>query len=427
MTNLSSSRVNVVGGGIAGLIAATHLGRAGAKVSLFEAATNVGGRARTREAGGFFLNQGPHALYRKGAFRRQLDLLGVSYSGGRALATTRKGIFQGRMHDLPVDLGALLRTKLFGLGDKIAYVKLLRSLAKGIRADGSLAYWLGRQALSPSLRASFEALARLSGYANAPLEISAQAVVDQIKLALGGTQYLDFGWSSLVDGLTTAAQEAGVTPHAGARAERVLIEGRQSRLALAGGEVHVADATILAVGPHEAANLASGVASLSEAAAAAIPVRANTLDLALKAFPEDAAEFALGIDQPYYFSLHSGSARLAPGGGAVVHVARYLATGEAPQRNAIEELEGIADLVMPGWRELEVRRQELRGMVVSHALPRWDRARPGVELADAPGLFIAGDWVGDEGMIADCAAASATRAAEAVQQWLGAAPARVAA
>ena len=81
---------------------------------------------------------------------------------------------------------------------------------------------------------------------------------------------------------------------------------------------------------------------------------------------------------------------------------------------------------MPGWRALEVRRQELRGMTVANATPRWDKPRPGVALADAPGLFIAGDWVGEEGMIADAAAASAVEAARAVNAWMAHAAARAA-
>ena len=84
------------------------------------------------------------------------------------------------------------------------------------------------------------------------------------------------------------------------------------------------------------------------------------------------------------------------------------------------ELEGIADLVIPGWRAHEVMRQELRGMVVANGMPRWDRKRPDVTVPDAPGLFIAGDWVGGEGMIADCAAASGVEAAQAAKAWLSA-------
>jgi hypothetical protein len=179
----------------------------------------------------------------------------------------------------------------------------------------------------------------------------------------------------------------------------------------------VADATLLALDPHQAAALVSS-ASLDAAKREAIPVRANTLDLALRRMPEKAQDFALGIDGPFYLSLHSKSAKVAPEGAALVHVAKYLAAGEGPEHNAIEELEGISDLVMPGWRELEVRRQELRGMTVANAFVRWDRARPPVAVPDAPGVFIAGDWVGDEGMIADAAAASAVQAARAAMDWM---------
>lgn len=413
-----SHQVNIVGGGIAGLLAAVELARGGARVTVFEAAGALGGRARTRQADGYFLNQGPHALYLGGAFRRELKRLGVPFSGGRALASSRKAIWKGKLHELPVNAKALMRTKLFGLGDKIAYIRILKAINDGVKADGSFALWLNGQKLSPVMRASLDALARLSGYANGPQFISAQAILDQIRMALGGTLYLDGGWSTLVDGMMAAAREAGAMLHAGARVEQVIVEGRRSRVVLADGSAHEADATILAMGPNEAAALAPRVASLQIEARETMPVRANTLDLALKRLPDGAQEFALGIDGPFYFSLHSASAKLAPEGGAVVHVAKYLPTGEGPERDAIAELEAIADLAMPGWRVLEVKRQELRGMVVSNGLPRWDRARPAVTLTDAPGLFIAGDWVGDEGMIADTAAASGIRAAEAAGQWL---------
>jgi hypothetical protein len=102
----------------------------------------------------------------------------------------------------------------------------------------------------------------------------------------------------------------------------------------------------------------------------------------------------------------------------VVHIARYMAPDEAVRPDAMEELEAVADLAMPGWRKLEKKRQTLRGITVAHGVVRWDSARPGVVLPDAPGVFIAGDWVGEEGMISDASAASAVQAARAIVAML---------
>ena len=40
-----------------------------------------------------------------------------------------------------------------------------------------------------------------------------------------------------------------------------------------------------------------------------------------------------GLDSPLYLSNHCPPARLAPDGVSVVHVARYLAPGEQPDRH----------------------------------------------------------------------------------------------
>jgi phytoene dehydrogenase-like protein len=263
-----------------------------------------------------------------------------------------------------------------------------------------------------------EALARVTSYANASEQMSAAAILDQMRLGLRGVIYIDGGWGTLVEGLAKAAKDAGAVLNTGAAVERIAMEGRCSRLVLADGTERIADATILALGPKVAAGLGRSVASLRDYADAATPIRANTLDLALKRLPDGARSFVLGIDQPLYFSIHTNAAKLAPEDGAVIHIARYMATGEKVEANAIAELEALADLAMPGWRDLEVKRQELRGMVVANSLVRPDQSRPDVELADAPGLFIAGDWVGEEGMISDASAASASKAARRALYWL---------
>ncbi|HEY9855696.1 MAG TPA: FAD-dependent oxidoreductase, partial [Stenomitos sp.] len=189
---------------------------------------------------------------------------------------------------------------------------------------------------------------------------------------------------------------------------------------LSDGRTIEADAIVLAVGPAAAAKLLSGAPqeALQGWAEAARPVHAACLDLGLSRLTCPEALFALGIDQPMYYSVHSASARLAPPGGAVVHVAKYL-DPDMPSAPASDErvLEELMDAVQPGWREHVVVRRFLPKMLVSNALPTATlggfSGRPGPAVPGVEGLFVAGDWVGPRGMLADAAMASAEAAAEA--------------
>jgi phytoene dehydrogenase-like protein len=426
MEAMMARTAGIVGGGIAGLIAATQLARAGVEVTLVEAAHDLGGRARTRQGDGFSLNQGPHALYIKGAFRQALKGLSIAFSGAAPALLHAHCVFETDLFRLPTSLASLATTRLFTARDKLQFAALLKAIADGASLSGSFAHWLDERRARPRVRAALEALARLTAYANAPEEMSATAALDQIRLGLAGVLYVDGGWATLVEGLKQAASAAGVDLRTGAPVVRVEATGETARILLADGERLESDAILLAIGPCEAAHLAPEVASLKEAALGAIPIRANSLDLALDRLPDGAHTFAQGIDQPFYLSVHSLAGKLAPKGGAMVHVSRYLAAGEAPRANAIEELELYADLAMPGWRAFEKKRQTLRGIAVANAVVRWDQPRPGVRLADAPGVFIAGDWVGATGMLSDAAAASALQAAAEMVRHFGSAVGRAA-
>src|SRR4051794_3728763 len=72
----------VVGGGLAGLAAASYLARGGASVTLLEKAPTLGGRAATDTPHGFALNRGVHALYTGGPASDVLRELNVAYSSG---------------------------------------------------------------------------------------------------------------------------------------------------------------------------------------------------------------------------------------------------------------------------------------------------------------------------------------------------------
>jgi hypothetical protein len=64
-----------------------------------------------------------------------------------------------------------------------------------------------------------------------------------------------------------------------------------------------------------------------------------------------------------------------------------------------------------------VHERSLHRLVVAHGAPTAAggglSGRPVIDALGIPGVFVAGDWVGPEGLLADAAAASGTAAARA--------------
>jgi phytoene dehydrogenase-like protein len=417
----------VVGGGLAGLATAALLARDGARVTLLERASALGGRAQTTRAGDFHLNLGPHALYRSGAGVRILTELGVSYRGGIPKASGGCALDRGRVDVLPGGFVSLLTTGLFGLAGKLEAASLLSGVGRIDAAEfdrATVREWSSTRVRHPDVRRLLEALVRLATYADVPETMSAGLAIRQLQMAIASNVlYLDGGWQTLVHGLRASAEAGGVhvrTAAAVAELERAG-DGRITGVRLRDGTLLPAGAVVLALDAPAAATLLPD-GPVRRYARSAMPVAAACLDVALAGLPRPRLTFALGIDEPLYYSVHSAVARLAPDGCALVHVARYLAPcpdDAAPDPKATErQLEDVLDRLQPGWRDVVVERRFLPRMVAASALPRATDAglagRPGPLVPEAPGLYVAGDWVGPEGWLADGALASARRAAALV-------------
>jgi phytoene dehydrogenase-like protein len=238
-------------------------------------------------------------------------------------------------------------------------------------------------------------LARVSTFTADHSRLSARAALDQYRrAAVHGVLYLDGGWQTLVAGLEQRARGLGVEIRLGETVESL--------------EACRADGIVLAVPPAAVERITGSRLPTM------YPVRLACLDLGLRKLPEGAARVALGVDQPLYLSLHSAAARLAPPGTALVHVAKYLA-GETDAASDRRELEQFVDLAIPGWREQLDLVRFLPQMTVTNAIFS-PQGRPAVDELGIPGVALAGDWVGPEGMLADAAVASALRAAGMVQR-----------
>src|SRR5262249_27641514 len=218
-SNESQIDIAVIGGGVAGLAAATFLARNGKTVCLFEQSRSLGGRAQTKEHDGYYLNIGPHALYRSGPGIDILRQLGVEPRGRVPSVSGAFAVKNGVRHTFPAGTVSLLTTSLFGLAAKLEAARLLATISKidGIHLmNVSVREWLDQKISHDEVKDFVLAAFRVATYTNAPDLMSAGTAIEQLKKAFDkSVLYLDGGWQTLVDGLCDAARSAGVILEAG--------------------------------------------------------------------------------------------------------------------------------------------------------------------------------------------------------------------
>lgn len=410
--------VAVVGGGLAGLTAAATAARGAARTVLVEA-SGLGGRARTDDRDGVALNLGPHALYIEGAGKRVLAELGVQGAGGVAVASG-PAFAAGREGTVPTTAWSTLTTKVLTPRSRLALAAFVARAPKidttaldSVPIDEYLASVTDREDLLSLLHA----LVRLATYANAPAMLSAGAAIEQLVLGLGGVLYLDRGWETLVDGLARAARAAGVGIATGTTVRSIDVEGGGYSLDTSGGVIHASAVILAGLNPEAAARLAGVEAGeLREPAGPA--ARAACLDLVLDDDPPHT--FSLDCDRSMYYSVHSGVADLAPAGRTLASLAYYRPAGQAAGEPGADRAL-LTDFAGRLGIDRSADARYLHDMVVVNGFPLARRGgaagRPGVhELAerfDRRGIYLAGDWVGPTGMLADTAISSGAAAAKA--------------
>ncbi len=293
-------------------------------------------------------------------------------------------------------------------------------LDAGTLTGVSVASWLDDLGLRGTPRLLLEAYLRLATYIDAPDLLDAGAAVANLQLAIGaGVRYLDGGWQSIVDALVAtggfevrALEARSVDP---ARDnETVVVDttagclpacpvGRRGlRHPDRGG--HAARRARTRA-PTPTARRTGGDRRLLGARGCAAP---------------PGRSFVIGGDEATYLSTHAPAARLAPPGHALVHVLRYHPGGvpAAPDTDADRAALWRTAAAAGVARDDVVVERFLGRMAVSGSVPTAGAGglagggRPTVAHDARPGVFLAGDWVGPCGLLADAAISSGQHAGQ---------------
>lgn len=265
------TRVVVVGGGLAGLVAARRLAKAGADVELIERRETVGGRVRTRRKDGFVLDRGFQVLFTAyPAARRELDYEDLDLRQFAPGATIARPGSRSAIADPFRNPGALTET-LFNreatLGDKLRVLALRRDLSGKDESemfagsDKTIGEYLDDRGFSRQFVERF--FAPFYGGISLDRTLSTSAAVFEYTfrmLAEGEIAVPARGMGAIADQLANGARDAGAELTLGTTVEAVDVPEDRATVDT-GGETREADAVVVATDPKAARNL-TGVGSI---------------------------------------------------------------------------------------------------------------------------------------------------------------------
>ena len=403
--------VVVVGGGVAGLMTAMTAAQAGSRVTVLEA-NELGGRGRTADRDGYALNIGPHALYLTGALRTALVAHGIDPAGGTPPSRSVGLVRNGERHHATVSALGLATNPVLKPRSRARALSLFARLPRmkpAAYVGHSVSDWLGDEPVD--VQQFLSAFIRVSTYTHAPDQFDAGAAVAQLQMAFQGVRYIDGGWTRIIDAMTRRATGLGATVHDHAIVTSIASDGRRVVVAVDDREIS-ASAVVVATGGPDVATRLTG-AEVAGRDAITRPIRAASLDIATRhPFPDS---FSLGMDRPLYLSPHAPVAKMAPLGRGLVCAMRYIGPDEdtGDPTATRDELRHLARSA--GIRDEDVLwERALHQSIVTHGSPTaaggGTAGRPRHDALGLPGVYIAGDWVGPTGLLADASAASGIEA-----------------
>ena len=140
MTAQDRTGVLVLGAGVAGLAAALELERAGRKVQVVDAGTQVGGVMTTQSLGGYRVERGPNTFQWKPAMVDFLSAVGLDTLPLAAEPESRVRYFvrEGKLIPVPGSLAAFARSPLLSSAASIPLPGATSSLTVFSRSSMSI-------------------------------------------------------------------------------------------------------------------------------------------------------------------------------------------------------------------------------------------------------------------------------------------------
>lgn len=430
----SARRVAVIGGGYAGMAAATALTRSGIHVTIFETAQVLGGRARRIAYRGQVLDNGQHIL--SGAYTCLRQLMRTVGVADEALDQTRLQLsmppgFLLRAPNWPAPfhmLGALLSARGLAWRERWAAVRLMLGLRRAnFRVDASLtvAELLHKFRQPANLAVHLWNPLTVSALNTPPQQASAQVFANVLRDALAGSREASDLLLPRIDLSSLFPQAAadwvtarGAEVRLGARVTSIEIDGNDY-LVKTEGNTGRFNGVILAIGPHQFGGLLlpPGVQAPDFAYEPIVTVYCHfeqPVQLSSPMIGQASGTVQWFFDRPRLAGATGGTI------AAVISASgdhRSLSNEELSARVLSELSRHVASLPGPAWTKVVTEK------FATFACSPASQARRPPSQTSSPGFWLAGDYVaGDYPATLESAVRSGVHAATLAQNHFNSHP-----
>ncbi|TWH18874.1 NAD(P)-binding protein [Prauserella rugosa] len=372
-----AKEITVVGGGLAGLVAAIEAAERGARVTLHEAHSTLGGRARAT-SGPHVAHDGAHVFYADGPHWRWLTRHGVI--GRLGMPSLREAGIGFRVE------GGLRR-----LPPRRFLTMLLAHRGRTAPVDRDFHSWASDLVGEDAARQAAHAIAAATYDADTG-RLSAAFVWHLLKRVFApkppAVRWVVGGWQSVVDRLAATAGARGVDIVLGSRITEVPNTPTIVATELASARRLLGDDTL---------RWDSGHAAL--------------LDIAVPRGRGDRF-VVFDLDEGGFHECYSAQdATVAPAGESLFQLQMPVREGER-KADAASRLARLADRTVPGWRERATWHRTATAQGRTGAIDRpgrtW-RDRPAIDRGGD--VYLVGDMVAAPGMRGEISVNSAVHAA----------------
>jgi len=425
-------RVAVIGGGLAGLTAASYL-CASPEITgvLYERSPQLGGRAFTYERSGFTLNYGAHAIYGidRHAISRVERELNLSFA---SKPVDKRGVMyakNGRIAEAPLDFVNLVKTDLLNTRQKMRFAGEIAAIIAQIhhvRKYPTLGDYLAESDADEEVKELWEHLV-CTNFFIAPEDarkVPGAVISDYYQnLFVSGkpVNYILGSWAVITNQLRQKIEDSGrFAIRLKQAVESVRYENGQYVLATKEGE-ETFDRVVFAMPVQQVAKLLKGTPWEPFLA----PYETNTAtevmvyDVGLNRVVARPFSYISDMDRKMFITdVSATDETLIPSHGQLLQGIAYLQSegfADEEERKAylddrLADMESLFDRYYPGWREAaEVKRVSKRAMVQSVKHVEGNRMLP-VQLESVP-FYFCGDGCEGKGELAERAFSSAREAA----------------